>query len=1373
MKIWSGLWKKIVAVFATITCVASLSSIATSYSITSSVDKNNFDIQTTKRENATVDSTENKVEEKTNTLSESNNENQTNSVSNKTPSLKNTYTGHYTFYFDVPVDRVYFSSINSSLDMSWSRNLYLCWGRAPNNVSWACNDDSDWFSWNGGGGRNGSTSPGKYEFCIKVGRGGSRKDHHLEMRPMTISYGSVSYLSSSCTRSLTKGESYSIATTYKSSYGALDPLTYVYWSVTSGSSCISLSKSSEYYSSRTGSFRREYTLYNSITARNVGSATVKVTVGGQTEYLSLNISYAVIKKLTISSTSKDMHKGETFTLFCNIDNVINVDPALNQIVWEYDTTLLSSTLSSTMISKSGDNIDFTCKEITPPDTPTTIKAYVKSNPSIYQTCTVTIIYAELKNITISATQLLKDKGETFALNCELENVENIDPALNNIQWISSTTSIVVKNSTTKSGIDANFFCQEITQLTEMATITAITPNGLTAECVVDIIYPEVRSVILPDSVTVSYGGSTSITPQLIDSRYVDPDTDIYFTCGDAAISFASQSVKQNEPMYITSTSQLPQLNPITVFAYVFDRQGNRHYSEKPCKVIVEGVLPKTLSIAPSTIQASLGETFNSLHAILDNKASPTTIIEWSVSDPMILSIKGPSQMPASQDPEFEVIADSIPSESVKVFAKTEDKSGNTLTAEAYVQIKAGFPESIKIISYPSKEEGSLIKGVAGEAGNTGQYEAVHGENSYQILPATASSSAIWSLEKTDEDHPIPSWLHIHPETGTLYWDNTNTEGSYQFYVKVTARAKNKEGLPVTDRTLVSLNLQMASSKPTSVTIKSGPIDSRDIGYVGEANHSTAFQAIVDPIGSNQTVEWSIVAVDGGVWLEQPYWLSISMSGQIQWTSNAQMGSWKFRVKATTIAENIKGEKVSAVNSTDITLDIKYREPTGIEIVQTPQNAVKTIGVDGQKSFDSNFVAEVYPSNARPLCSWSIDKVEKLDKQTGHFNPIPTPEWLNIDNNGLIFWDDTPESLVEVGDYNIVVKATTMEKSRDGFYLSATSNPVRLSIIYRNATSVIFTPESIEALFDENTTAPSGQPGLLKAYFNTASNLEVMTGRTLQAIVQPEHQANPDVIWTLEKLSAAAAAINVHIGDPTAGEKPNVFYWNAPTPGSGPITFTVKVTSADKKASATQPVTLKPRYAKIEQITASQENIEVSGAVNGEIKCTTNDMASLEPDVATSNLYWTVSDPSALEILESATVRKENEEYVSTITTKGSTIQYKILKDNFFGFKYSIKCFSKEYVWSEEAGSYQLEQNIVREIFIYKPFPWWLIIVICAVGVILFGLLIWWLVKRNKKQKDKKEAKKQQKELEKVSNTIKKTKVESPKTKKQKDNLNIN
>ena len=29
---------------------------------------------------------------------------------------------------------------------------------------------------------------------------------------------------------------------------------------------------------------------------------------------------------------KDMHKGETFTLFCNIDNVINVDPALNQIV---------------------------------------------------------------------------------------------------------------------------------------------------------------------------------------------------------------------------------------------------------------------------------------------------------------------------------------------------------------------------------------------------------------------------------------------------------------------------------------------------------------------------------------------------------------------------------------------------------------------------------------------------------------------------------------------------------------------------------------------------------------------------------------------------------------------------------------------------------------------------------------------------------------------------------------------------------------------------------------------------------------------------------------------------------------------------------
>ena len=230
MKIWSGLWKKIVAVFATITCVASLSSIATSYSITSSVDKNNFDIQTTKRENATVDSTENKVEEKTNVSSQSNNENQTNSVSNKTPSLRATYSGTYTLYFNVPVDKVYFSWINSSLDMSWSRNLYLDWGTPPNNLSWACDDNTDWFIWNGGL-RNGSTSPGDYRFGIKVGRGGSRKDHHLDLLPMTISYGSVSYLSSSCTTSLTKGQSYSIATTYRSSYGALDPLTYVYWSI--------------------------------------------------------------------------------------------------------------------------------------------------------------------------------------------------------------------------------------------------------------------------------------------------------------------------------------------------------------------------------------------------------------------------------------------------------------------------------------------------------------------------------------------------------------------------------------------------------------------------------------------------------------------------------------------------------------------------------------------------------------------------------------------------------------------------------------------------------------------------------------------------------------------------------------------------------------------------------------------------------------------------------------------------------------------------------------------------------------------------------------------------------------------------------------
>ena len=190
------------------------------------------------------------------------------------------------------------------------------------------------------------------------------------------------------------------------------------------------------------------------------------------------------------------------------------------------------------------------------------------------------------------------------------------------------------------------------------------------------------------------------------------------------------------------------------------------------------------------------------------------------------------------------------------------------------------------------------------------------------------------------------------------------------------------------------------------------------------------------------------------------------------------------------------------------------------------------------------------------------------------------------------------------------------------------------------------------------------------------------------------------------------------------------------------------TSGDGNSKTPLDIELSFGYADLKEINLDNTEFELSGLpaegdFSGSIQAITNNMPSLRPNAPESMLYWSTSDSSAIQLLHFVIDKETGKQKLETLSNddgptvvdslKGSTVHFKLLKDNFFGFSYKIYCKSKINK-IDQYGRETFADNIVKEITIYKPFPIWLIIVCALAGVLIIGLIIWLSIRSHNKKK---------------------------------------
>ena len=196
-------------------------------------------------------------------------------------------------------------------------------------------------------------------------------------------------------------------------------------------------------------------------------------------------------------------------------------------------------------------------------------------------------------------------------------------------------------------------------------------------------------------------------------------------------------------------------------------------------------------------------------------------------------------------------------------------------------------------------------------------------------------------------------------------------------------------------------------------------------------------------------QWEIVMSEG----VKPEWLSINNSGLLSWTENSSAGAYKFKIKATNTQTQTFGE------TQEITLSIYNPQIAG-------KNEIKAIN-----SFAGS---EQYSFNSTPE-GLSADQWEIVMTQG------EKPEWLSIDNQGLLSWTNQ----CVAGTYNFKIKATNTQTQIFGetqeINLIIESNPQVLgkTEIYSETTkkgseqfkssSELFNPTKWEIIMTEGET----------------------------------------------------------------------------------------------------------------------------------------------------------------------------------------------------------------------------------------------------------------------------------------------------------------
>ena len=245
----------------------------------------------------------------------------------------------------------------------------------------------------------------------------------------------------------------------------------------------------------------------------------------------------------------------------------------------------------------------------------------------------------------------------------------------------------------------------------------------------------------------------------------------------------------------------------------------------------------------------------------------------------------------------------------------------------------------------------------------------------------------WEIEMTEGQKP--EWLSID-NNGLLSWTDQCVEGTYKFKIVGTNNEYNIKGELNIELKLYSSLVNIAGDTEiySSITLSG----SEQYSFVSSPEGLVADQ-------------WEIEMTEG----VKPDWLSIDNNGLLSWTDQCTAGVYKFKVKGVNTLFNIQSEKA-------VTLTINKH----VVVINGDENLTGKSKKYGSQQYTFSSTPEGLVAD-----QWEIEMTEG-----------EKPEWLSIDNNGLLSWTD---QCVE-GIYKFKIKATNLENST-----TAKTNQITLTI----------------------------------------------------------------------------------------------------------------------------------------------------------------------------------------------------------------------------------------------------------------------------------------------------------------------------------------
>ena len=199
-----------------------------------------------------------------------------------------------------------------------------------------------------------------------------------------------------------------------------------------------------------------------------------------------------------------------------------------------------------------------------------------------------------------------------------------------------------------------------------------------------------------------------------------------------------------------------------------------------------------------------------------------------------------------------------------------------------------------VINYKGVKQVTLDKNNIIAKANTSNNELIATIDS----SANPSSQILWAVsDPTAVDFIYPTQSKKYTLTGQKIQLSLKKQGEYT----VTASCNGH---------FTTCSLVVSCASVENVSIDNFPLTNyeTECGSSGEIDHD--LNPVISPQGANQRIKWEIKMVDSSV--KKPVWLDV-INNKIKWSGNSTIGSYRFSVIATSVADPTKFAESNVIN----------------------------------------------------------------------------------------------------------------------------------------------------------------------------------------------------------------------------------------------------------------------------------------------------------------------------------------------------------------------------------------------------------------------------------------------------------------------------